>query len=174
MAGAPSTSPDEILARQSLVNLFLTRSALRADLVELLKGAEDAMRISQKFLLGKGGVEDLISVRNTIGTWKSIHNRVLFEKECEKCESGGILSPDDWRSLDQLMQRMVDLSDLAGRIDSAIDAGEIGNEESEREEGDEKMLDTHGAIPSEAPKLPSLPGVDMKWTIKPQLRTSTT
>ena len=85
-----------------------------------------------------------------------------------------LISPDDWRSLDQLMQRMVDLSDLAGRIDSAIDAGEIGNEESESEEGDEKMLDTHGAIPSEAPKLPSLPGVDMKWTIKPQLRTSTT
>ncbi|KAL5535471.1 hypothetical protein ACEPAF_3565 [Sanghuangporus sanghuang] len=165
---SPSTSLDEILARQSLVNLYLTRPTLRTDLIELLKGAEDAMRISQRFLLGKGGVDDLVSIRNTIGTWKAIQNRVILEKECEKSESEGNYSPDDWRSLDHLMNRMTDLSGLAEQIESAIDPGEIEKEENASDESEDKELLVPGPLSSDGPKFLSLPGTDLRWTIKPQ------
>lgn len=155
------------MARQSLVNLFRTRQTLREDLVELLKGAEDAMRISQKFLLGKGGVEDLVSIRSTITIWDTIKNRISLEKECERNEGGDQFANEEWQALGQLMTRMMDLSGLARRIELAI---EVRQKEDVAEESEDiGVPEPDATTTSEIPKFLSLPGIDTKWTIKPQL-----
>ncbi|EJD04012.1 uncharacterized protein FOMMEDRAFT_106414 [Fomitiporia mediterranea MF3/22] len=166
---SPSTSVDEILARQSLVNLFRTRPALRADLIELLKGAEDAMRISQKFLLGKGSVDDLVSIRSTIAIWTALRNRISLEKDFERRESGEKFMAEDWQALDQLMNKMANLSGLAQRIELAIDVKSDQQNETITEESESNVpLEQDQAAAPEVSKFLSLPGVDAKWTIKPQ------
>lgn len=47
---------------------------------------DDATRIVQKFLLGRGDVSDLSAICATIDVWSSMKSRVALEKSMERQE----------------------------------------------------------------------------------------
>lgn len=113
---APSSSLAEINARQGLVALFLRLEHLRKDIFEMLRRIEDASRIVQRFLLGRGDAEDLAAIRDTIRLWAQIKSRIELERVLDSQTHGTA----DWAGLDMLMGKMKDLSALVQRIDLAI------------------------------------------------------
>jgi DNA mismatch repair ATPase MutS len=90
LIGSPSTSFKEINARQSLVAFFHVRTHLREDLQAALAKTEDATRIAQKLLLGRGHLADLSAINSTISVWASIQRRVEVEKDMETKERGDL------------------------------------------------------------------------------------
>lgn len=95
------------------------RPFLRQDIFELLNDVEDASRVVQKFLLGRGDVGDLSSICLTIRIWSSIQKRLEEEKDIERAKGpGGLLT--NWACVDALLESMSDLGLLASRIASAL------------------------------------------------------
>lgn len=84
---------------------------------------EDTGRIVQKFLLGRGDVNDLLAINTTIRTWSAIIKRIEDEKQLEALERSNFNS-EEWGTLDMLMSRMSDLYDLSQRIGSALELGQ--------------------------------------------------
>ena len=80
LLGSPSTSIKEINARQSLVGFLHARPHLRDDILQSLGDMEDASRIVQKFILGRGDATDLSAIHSTILIWASIKRRIELEK----------------------------------------------------------------------------------------------
>jgi DNA mismatch repair ATPase MutS len=117
--GSPSTSLTDIAARQSLVEFFLRRPHLEADLAQLLTKVDDISRLTQKCLAGRGDPSDLIGIGRTIHTWSKIIAMLDTEKELEKKEQLNY-TPEEWRSLDALMSRMHILTELLEAIDNAL------------------------------------------------------
>ena len=120
MTGSPSISLNEINTRQSLVAFFYTRPHFRADLIGVLENVEDIGRISQKFLLGRGDVSDLLALSKTIHAWSNIKILIEQEKSLETtkwCDS----KVEDWSSIDALVSKMSPLDDLANKILDAIE-----------------------------------------------------
>ncbi|KAK7694483.1 hypothetical protein QCA50_001669 [Cerrena zonata] len=158
---SPSTSIMEINTRQSLVALFKSRPHLRADLIQYLNDIEDAARIIQRFLLGRGDASDLLAICNTINIWTSIRNRIFLERDIE-LRRASELEPE-WAGLDALITRLTDLSDLSRTIDRAL---------VRREYGDTVIsADDNNGETAEDPasgNVPSIPGVQGGWTIKPE------
>lgn len=165
MSGSPSTSLNEINARQSLVAFFYTSPHFRADLIGVLEEVEDVGRISQKFLLGRGDVSDLLALSKTIHAWSNIKNLIEQEKSLEtaKCHN---FKAEDWSSIDTLVSKMSPLDDLANKILDAI-------EEDSPFEGSHSIAEQDGAFnvstDSGAPEL-GMNGVPRscggKWLIK--------
>ncbi|KAI0361808.1 hypothetical protein OH77DRAFT_1516722 [Trametes cingulata] len=159
---SPSTSVTEVNARQSLVAFFHARPYLRQDLVQVLRDAEDATRIVQKFLLGRGSFCDLSAICATVDIWSSIQEKILMERKMERQE-GNQEDDAEWASIEALMGRLVDLSGLSNRIRMALvqreAAAAIG----------EEMTDE---LPSDGgpPQLrdPRNPLGIVEWTIKPE------
>jgi len=119
-AGSPSTSVKEINARQSLVAFFCDRPHFRSDLRMLLSRAEDAGRIVQKFLLGRGDPSDLLSLSAGIQTWASVAEKVRHERVIEAHERASVDCTHEWASINTLLGRMADLGELGDRIRTAI------------------------------------------------------
>jgi DNA mismatch repair ATPase MutS len=117
--GSPSTSLTDIAARQSLVEFFLRRPHLEADLAQLLTKVDDISRLTQKCLAGRGDPSDLIAIGRTIHTWLKITAMFDTEKELEEKEQQNF-TPAEWRSLDALMSRMHILTELLEAIDKAL------------------------------------------------------
>ncbi|CDO72395.1 hypothetical protein BN946_scf184977.g94 [Trametes cinnabarina] len=116
---SPSTSVTEINTRQSLVAFFHAKPFLRQDLLQLLRDAEDATRIVQKFLLGRGSFFDLSAICTTIDIWSSIKAKILEEREIERQE-GRLIDESQWASIIALMDRLSDLSGLGSKIRMAL------------------------------------------------------
>lgn len=138
--------------------------------MQALGDVEDATRIVQKFLLGRGQPSDLSAICSTIDTWTSIRNRVGLEKDMERQERS-CLEDEEWASLDALMRRMSDLHELASKIDTVIvrtdtttteGSLELGYSEAEAE-AEEVMITS--SIPTRYTK--NTFGGD-NWTIKPE------
>ncbi|KAH9946837.1 muts domain V-domain-containing protein [Amylocystis lapponica] len=157
---SPSTSISEINARQSLVAFFHSRPYLREDIVQALGDIEDATRIVQKFLLGRGQASDLSAICSTINTWVSVKQRIALEKEMEQRERG-FVSEEEWSSLDALMRRMSDLEDLSSRIQNAL----AHNDDTAFGAIDE---DTMADTPSIQSRFTKTTFGDDNWTIKPE------
>ncbi|ESK98406.1 dna mismatch repair protein [Moniliophthora roreri MCA 2997] len=117
---SPSTSIAEINARQSLVAFFCDRPHFRSDLLVLIARAEDASRIVQKFVLGKGEPSDLLALTSAIRTLSSVVEKVQLERDMEARERQEFNSSDEWASLDGLISRVVGLDELTQRIGTAI------------------------------------------------------
>ncbi|KAJ8084239.1 hypothetical protein PM082_003006 [Marasmius tenuissimus] len=117
---SPSASVKEIDARQSLVAFFCDRPHFRSDLRMFLSRAEDAGRIVQKFLLGRGDPSDLLSLSTGIQTWASVAEKVRLEHAMEASETVAFDRSHEWASINALLSRMADLGGLAGRIRTAI------------------------------------------------------
>jgi len=88
-------------------------------LVELLQTIEDATRIVQKFLLGRGAFNDMSAINSSFSVWAAIKSRLHIEKVMEVKEKGRA-SPDEWASVDALMSRMDDMEALSHRISLAL------------------------------------------------------
>ena len=122
--GSPSTSIHEINTRQTLVAFFHARPHFHSDMLELLGRTEDASRIVQRFLLGRGDSNDLSAISSAISIWSDLRARVAHERQMEIEENGKYNK--EWASMDALMLRMIDLDDLAKRINMSIRAADPG------------------------------------------------
>ncbi|KAI0651683.1 muts domain V-domain-containing protein [Trametes meyenii] len=165
---SPSMSVVEINARQSLVAFFHTRPFLRQDLVQVLRDAEDATRIVQKFLLGRGGFCDLSAICATVDIWHSIKERILTERKMERQDATQVENPE-WASAVALMDGLVDLSQLAGRIRMALAEREGVMTGGERA-SDEPLPETSPV----AQRDPRNPLGITDWTIKPEFSAQLT
>ena len=162
--GSPSTRLDEINFRQSLVAFFVARPHIRDDVRRLLSGAEDATRVLQRFLLGRGLPSDLSSLNSSIIAWISISRRLTLERDQELKERGQ-LNFDEWSCVDTLLGRMKDLTELSVRITASLTRVNLSSEpESEPEE-------VEGATPdpdSPTTEINLTSGV-ARWIIRPEL-----
>lgn len=163
MSGSPSTRLDEINFRQSLVAFFVARPHVRDDVRQLLSGAEDATRILQRFLLGRGLPSDFSSLNSSIITWISINRRLTLERKQELKERGQ-LDIDEWSCIDTLLGRMKDLSDLSVRIIASLTRTDLSVDlEPEPEEGGEATPEPD----SPAAEINLISGA-AKWIIRPE------
>jgi DNA mismatch repair ATPase MutS len=131
----------------------------------MLVNVEDAIRIVQKLLLGRGDSCDLASIHATIRVWDAIKQRFESEKKMERRERQNIYQ-DEWASIDALMSRMHNLRALSNRISEALH----GNSTEDRfdaanvttENGNAALLE-----PSPLSRLTWRYGQN-KWAIKPE------
>ncbi|KAF7339689.1 DNA mismatch repair protein [Mycena sanguinolenta] len=165
---SPSTSIPEITARQGLVAFFHARDHFRADLVAALASAEDAGRVVQRFLLGRGDAGDLHTVNSTIRVWAALKARIVQERQQEAreaAERGVVFADAEWTSLDALMARMSDLQELSTRIDGALKQRDPGRDPVVVDSDDTDVDgEAHG---TDVPKVAWKVG-NNNWTIKPE------
>lgn len=96
----------------------------------LLKRLEDASRIVQRFLLGKGDVADLSTIKSAIDIWEEIRSRMELEYQMESQERP-TENDDEWLDLRRLLDRMTDLNKLALRIGMAVDVARLTSVDDE-------------------------------------------
>lgn len=157
----------EINTRLSLVAFFHERPHFRADLCEMLTHAEDATRIVQKFLSGRGDASDLSAINGTVGVWSTIKRKIELERQMEGQERGSI-DEEQWASLDALLGRMYDLQQLAERIAMSLQRTspvQIGESADETADPEAIVNTSIGQVDSEEDPLY---GDWEKWTIKPE------
>lgn len=134
-SAAPSMSLHIINARLDLVSHFRSDEALNGNIRNLLRRTYDSQRIVQKFSMGRGDAEDLISLLRTIEATLEVAS--ILEKYVSILESADSskenvhVSP---KSLDELCRRLSldGPRKLARRISDAID--EEGLRDSHRVE----------------------------------------
>lgn len=136
---SPSMSLQVINARLDIVSVFLQDQALREEITDLLRRSYDSQRLVQKFSLGRGDADDLISLLKTIEATSAIAS--LLETHSTLSEAGpetGSLNRKHRLSLQSLRSRLwlEEPKALAARIADAID--EDGLTESHRVEETEK------------------------------------
>ncbi|KAL9077665.1 MAG: hypothetical protein Q9161_000037 [Pseudevernia consocians] len=130
---SPSMSLQVINARLDIVTLFLRDRALREDITSLLRRSYDSERLVQKFSMGRGDADDLISLLRTIEATSEIAS--LLETHSTFSEAGyktDSLDRKHRQSLQNLSCRLwlEEPKALAARIADAID--EDGVTESHR------------------------------------------
>jgi DNA mismatch repair ATPase MutS len=150
--GCPSTSLEEIESWQSTVAFFVKRPHLRADIIEKLKEMGDVSRIVQRFTLKRGDVPDLLSVKKTIDLCGDILKALELESVMEKRREG---FKEEWKCIDVLRKRMLNLESLSTRIEVALP--DVSDTSPTIEDAEEKAL-AQDSAPSETP---------FKWAINP-------
>ncbi|KAK0568802.1 hypothetical protein OC861_001579 [Tilletia horrida] len=126
---SPSTDIQVIQARQRLVELFLHNSFLREDLrLHLRRGAGDVSRVLQKIVTARNDEQDLLEVRDFIGTCNVIANALKAEVVAQ---DSSIQSVDETSSshgrtgldaLKKMAESFHDLNALGAQLADAIDA----------------------------------------------------
>ena len=122
--GAPSMSIEIINGRLDLVTQFLNKNSLKEDTINLLRRSYDSQRLVQKFSLGKGDADDLVSLLRTIEATKGIAS--IMEKQLlplQPPDERGASQPPSSNSLLSMSRRLSldEPSKLASRIAAAID-----------------------------------------------------
>ncbi|KAL8808233.1 MAG: hypothetical protein Q9200_004372 [Gallowayella weberi] len=117
---SPSASIPVIDARLDLVSLLLQDSSLRENIVKELRRSSDCQRLVQRFSLGRGDADDLVSLFKTIETTDSI--ATVLEKATIGESSRGF-DLEEQNPLQRLSCRfsLDDPRTLANRISDAID-----------------------------------------------------
>ena len=132
---SPSMSLQVINERLDVVSLFLRDRALREDITSLLRRSYDSQRLVQKFSVGRGDADDLISllrtIEATIGIASSLESHSTWPEAGSETNS---LDQNHQQSLHNLSCRLwlEEPKALAARIADAID--EDGLTESHRVE----------------------------------------
>ncbi|OAA43056.1 MutS2 protein [Cordyceps fumosorosea ARSEF 2679] len=174
---APSTSTDDITARQDLVARFLASPDLCDLVVTLLRRSHDTQRLAQKFALGRGDADDLVDLANTIQATSqivSLLNKAVAEPSSESLEC---------------LTKRIDIQEpltLARRITEAIDEdGVVLQHQVAESEASQMMALAEGIVAAEgsAEDAQSLPKSKKKrpttikeyyaedndaWIMKPQ------
>ena len=104
--GSPITSIRDINRRLDLVDTFLGDSHLLADIIYHLRQTHDSQRLVQRFSLGRGDSDDLLSLSRTIRETEKILARLREQHHA---------------SLDHIVARIVIPEKLCERIEGAID-----------------------------------------------------
>ena len=94
--------------RLDIVEFFYHDSALRDDIIALLQRTHDSQRLAQRFSIGRGSADDLLSLARTIDLTRSIQTRLSSEAA-------------DGSSLQRLLSRLHIPIKLAQTIISSID-----------------------------------------------------
>ncbi|KAI1105212.1 muts domain V-domain-containing protein [Jackrogersella minutella] len=158
---APSTSLETIKARQDLVEYFIQHPDLCDQIVMLLRRSHDSQRLVQKFALGRGDPDDLISLANTIGATQDIVTLLEAAKE----QDGNTPEPDTPSSNEEqdtsgsgtscfapLLSRikLEEPASLADRIKNSIDEeGLVQQHRNEDNEASQLMTLAEGVVASE-------------------------
>ena len=71
---SPSMSLSVINARLDLVSLLLNNKAFREDIINMLRRTYDSQRLVQRFSIGRGDADDLVSLLRTIEATNGIAN----------------------------------------------------------------------------------------------------
>jgi DNA mismatch repair ATPase MutS len=100
------TSIREINRRLDLVDTFRADPILLADLIHHLRSTHDSQRLVQRFSLGRGDSDDLLSLSRTIRETEKILARIREQEH---------------PSLDHIVARIVIPERLCERIEGAID-----------------------------------------------------
>jgi len=158
---SPSTSPSEITARQTLVAFFNARPHLRADLIVILRKIEDAARIVQRFLAGRGAPDDLRSIGAAIAHWEAFRLRLDLERKMEAVEQGSL---SEWEHMDSLLSKMTPLKDLSEKISGAVSSYEDLETTERDEDAEGQLLDP--LMASTISKTAVLGS--FRWHIKPE------
>ena len=132
---SPSMSLQVINARLDVVSLLIGERALREDIISLLRRSYDSERLVQKFSMGRGDADDLVSLLRTIEATSEIAS--LLETHTALSEAGSetdSLDRTHRQSLQSLSCRLwlEEPQALAARIADVID--EDGLMESHRME----------------------------------------
>ena len=107
LVASPSMSLPVINARLDLVSEFLHDQALREEVTNLLRRSYDCQRLVQKFSMGRGNGDDMMSLLRTIEATKEIAS--LLDKY--------VSSPDpESISGDGSSSQLHSLKDLSGRL----------------------------------------------------------
>lgn len=166
---SPSMSLSIINNRLDLVQELLDQEALRENVVALLQRTHDTSRLLQKFAVGRGDADDLLSLARTIEVMQEVtqvlHEHILANQE-RSVEEVDATSPDVPAGLD-----LTFLWDILGRFDldgpmkaaknvqAAIDEDglnqqQLANHASETEaEGMAEEVVTADAAGTKGPKL---------------------
>ncbi|KAL8846284.1 MAG: hypothetical protein Q9221_008615 [Calogaya cf. arnoldii] len=131
---SPSASLPVINERLDLVSMLLLDAELREEIRRDLRCSSDCQRLVQRFSLGRGDADDLISLLKTIETTESIGNLLERATSFEPLEKSGL---EARRPLRRFLCRFSLESPraLASRISSAID--EEGLSKNHRKEENE-------------------------------------
>ncbi|SLM40043.1 dna mismatch repair protein [Lasallia pustulata] len=135
---SPSTSLSIINSRLDLVEKFHDDLSLREDVVSMLRRSYDAQRLVQKFALGRGDADDLVSLQRTIEATRGIANILQGYNSSLGSPSKAPGDKIDGAPCLQKMSSRLSLSGpsaLAARIAEVID--EEGLSESHRIEENE-------------------------------------
>ncbi|KAI1466861.1 muts domain V-domain-containing protein [Daldinia caldariorum] len=133
---APSTSLETIQARQDLVEYFIQHPDLRDEMVMLLRRSHDSQRLVQKFALGRGDPDDLISLANTIRATQDVVS--LLNSPTEPSTSKRKRASSEAASCFTALLSRITLKEpahLADRIKTSID--EEGLVQQQRDEDSE-------------------------------------
>ena len=136
---APSMSLSVINDRLNLVSELLENHAFREDIVSLLSRTYDSQRLAQKFSLGRGDADDLISLVKTINATDVLANSL--KKQMERSDKSPDASRGNHQGSQQSMKNLTNRlslggpNELAALITSSID--ENGLIESHRIEESE-------------------------------------
>jgi len=126
---------------------------------EILKEMDDVSRLCQRFLLGRADFNDLIAIKSAIGAWETMKQNCLNERLLEATENRLPLYSKEWASLESLLQRMDDLTNLHNKISEAI----IVNCDST-----ELSLGEESNVVEEVDPKDQMPTTGKKWTINPR------
>ncbi|MCJ1243013.1 DNA mismatch repair ATPase msh1 [Trapelia coarctata] len=129
---SPSTSLAVIDRRLDLVECFLRNRSLSESIVNLLRRTFDSQRLVQKFSLGRGDADDLISLLRTIAITENIAS--VMQSVASETQESIITHENRVNSIASLMKRLSleGPTALALRISESID--EDGLAESHRDE----------------------------------------
>lgn len=121
---SPSMSLNVINNRLDLVSRFRYDNSLREHITNLLRRTHDSQRLVQKFSMGRGDAEDLISLLRTIEATKEIAR--ILEEQTSISDTPGNPSASHsvfYQSLSKLSHRLslAGPDALASRIFEAID-----------------------------------------------------
>ena len=121
---SPSMSLDTIIERQNLVSKFLHNRALREEVVAALQRTFDSQRLVQKFSMGRGDPDDLLSLFRTIEATNSIAG--LLKRGNQPSQLVREIGDDrtSWHDSLQALSGRLRLDEpmqLASRIAGAID-----------------------------------------------------
>ncbi|KAF8807596.1 hypothetical protein BYT27DRAFT_7223410 [Phlegmacium glaucopus] len=159
---SPSTSINEIDARQSLVAFFSRRPHFRADISEILKTVDDVGRLCQKFLLGRADFTDLAAIHASIEVWTNLSKQFQQEKASESTERRESPVHDEWKALDTLFSQMSSLDALSSKISKAVFTDEGDAKTCDADETDENVIEGETALQSLFPDRSNY-----KWVINP-------
>lgn len=158
-------SLDTITERQNLISKFLHDRALREEIVAVLRRTFDSQRLVQKFSMGRGDPDDLLSLFRTIEATILIAGLLKRDNRPSQPDQGIGDDPASWYESLQALSGRLRLDEpmqLASRIAGAID--EDGLSQSHRlEETDaaslvsiaQEVLQSEGSAEDQS----ALPGV---------------
>ena len=130
IAASPSTDVNTINRRLDLVETLQTDDVGRAEIMGVLKRTHDLQRILQKFSLGRGSVDDLISIARTIKSTEELvallssRNSPVFDAVNETLKPPSQLAVMILESIDEEglhLQQMQEAEEAAAYVEAAAE-----------------------------------------------------